>query len=121
MLFSAKSRFVRYSPYKLRPLADVIRGKNAKYALDWLEACALQKALPLRKTVASAIANAAVAENVEPVNLVVKEIRVDEGPRFRYFRPGAQGRSNPQTRALSHISVVLESLDSKEVKGGSKG
>jgi len=121
MLFSAKSLFVRYSPYKLRPLADVVRGKNVQYALNWLRTCSLKKASPLHKTVASAAANAAVANNVETADLVIKEIRVDEGPRFRYYRPGAQGRSNPQRRLLSHISVVLESVEKQEVDGGSKG
>ena len=115
MLFSAKSKFVRYSPYKLRPLADVIRGKNAQYALDWLGTCSLKRACPIRKAVASAAANANVANNVEVAKLVVKEIRVDEGPRYKYYRPGAQGRSNPQRRLLSHISVVLESVDKQEV------
>ena len=36
MQFVAKARYVRISPYKLRPLADVVRGKNVAYALNWL-------------------------------------------------------------------------------------
>jgi len=42
--------------------------------------------------------------------LVVDEIRVDEGPAYRYFKPGAMGRSNPYKRRFSHIKVVLKSL-----------
>ena len=28
MQFVAKARYIRISPYKLRPLVDVVRGKN---------------------------------------------------------------------------------------------
>ena len=31
MVFTAKAKYVRLSPYKLRPLADVVRGKSAVY------------------------------------------------------------------------------------------
>ncbi len=34
MEYIAKARYIWYSPYKLRPLADVVRGKDAEYALD---------------------------------------------------------------------------------------
>jgi len=115
MLFTAKSKFVRCSPYKLRPLVDVVRGKTARYALDWLSTCAMQRACPIKKTVASAVANANTLKNVEVDDLRVKEIRVDEGPQHRYFKPGAMGRSNPYLKRLCHISVVLESADNQEV------
>ena len=36
MQFVAKARYVRTSPYKMRPLVDVVRGKNVAYALNWL-------------------------------------------------------------------------------------
>ena len=43
MRFLAKSRFVRYSPFKLRPLVDVIRGKNVQFALGFLDTLPLKK------------------------------------------------------------------------------
>ena len=108
MQFVAKTRFIRISPYKLRPLADVIRGKKAGYALNWLSSCALKRAMPIKKAVESAIANAKSLQNVGIESLTISEIRIDEGPSFRYFKPGAMGRSNVHKRRLSHISVVLK-------------
>ena len=32
--FVAKAKYVRYSPYKLRPLVNVVRGKDVDYALN---------------------------------------------------------------------------------------
>lgn len=120
MQFNARARYVRFSPYKLRPLADVIRGKNVDYALNWLATAALKKALPMKKIVASAAANAKQLQGLDAQKLVVKEIRVDQGPTYKYFKPGAMGRANVYKKRFSHISVVLEPKD-KEVSGGTKG
>lgn len=112
MQFVAKSRFVRFSPYKLRPLIDVIRGKKAGYALNWLSSCALKRVEPIKKAVESAVANAKNLQNIDIENLTISEIRVDEGPTYRYFKPGAMGRSNLYKRRMSHVSVVLRPVQS---------
>ena len=111
MQFVAKARYVSYSPYKIRPLADVIRGKNAGYALNWLMAYKTQRTEALTKLLASAIANAKHLKNIDSSKMMIKEIKVDGGPIHRYFKPGAQGRAMPQRRRLCHMSVILESLD----------
>ena len=114
MVFTAKAKYVRLSPYKLRPLADVVRGKSAVYAINWLSTCALKKAVPLKKLLQSAVANAKSSKNVDGGSLLVKEIKVDQGPIIRYFKPGAMGRANIYRKRLSHMSVILESQE-KEV------
>lgn len=110
MQFGAKSRYIRYSPYKLRPLADVLRGKNVQYALNWLATCPLQKVRPMKKLIESAVANANNLQKIEVSDLTIKTICVDQGPAYRYFKPGAMGRANPCKKRLSHISVVLEKV-----------
>lgn len=116
MQFKAKARFIHFSPYKLRPMADVIRGKNVRYAIDWLTTYAVKKAVPMRKVVESAAASAKHLNNVEASALVIKDIRVDQGPMLKYFRPGAMGRANVIRKRYSHVSVVIESLDHQEEK-----
>lgn len=114
MRFTAKARYVRTSPYKIRPLADVVRGKNAVYALNWLSTCSVKKAVPLLKLLQSAVANAKNNGNVAAEKLLVKDLRVDQGPIVRYFKPGAMGRANIYRKRLSHMSIVLESAQEKE-------
>jgi len=109
MKITAKARYVRLSPYKVRPLADVVRGKTALYAINWLATCAVKKAVPLKKLIESAVANAKHNNNVDLESLLVKDIRIDQGPIIRYFKPGAMGRANIQRKRLSHMSVILES------------
>lgn len=108
MKFVAKAKYVRYSPYKLRPLADVIRGKEVAYALNWLSTYRTKRAVPVQKVLESAVANAKNLSNVEPSALFVKEICIDQGPIQRYFKPGAMGRAMPQRKRLCHLSIVLE-------------
>jgi len=113
MSFVAKARRIPISPYKMRLLANVIRGKNVKYALDWLATCSIRRAVPLQKMVASAAANAKNLNNLEAHDLMIKDIRVDEGPMFRYFKAGAMGRSNIYRKRSCHMSIVVDSLEKK--------
>ena len=110
MRFGAKAKYIRQSPYKLRPLADVLRGKSVDYALNWLTTYACKRVRPIKKLIESAAANAKNLNNVEANGLVIKAICVDQGPAFRYYKPGAMGRSNPQRKRFSHISVTLETI-----------
>lgn len=115
MQFVAKAQNVRFSPFKLRPLADVVRGKTVNHALNWLATSALKRAVPLKKVVASAAANAKHKSDIAVDQLLIKEIRVDQGPAYRYFKPGAMGRSNIYKKRFSHIQVILEPIATKEV------
>ena len=108
MMYKVIEKYIRYSPYKLRPIADVVRGKSAHSALSWLSTYAGKRVLPIRKAIESAVANAKSLDNHQVENLVVKDIRIDEGPVYRYFKPGAMGRAQIQRRRTSHIQVVLE-------------
>lgn len=109
--FRAKSKFVKVSPYKLRPIADVIRGKSVAQSQAYLKTHMTRRVMPLLKTLNSAYANATNLHkegSVAPEELVIKKIFVDEGPVFKYYIPAAMGRAAMQRRRLSHITVVLE-------------
>lgn len=108
MQFKAISKNVPFSPLKLRPIVDVVRGKNALFALQWLSTQALKRVVPIKKVIASAVANAKNNKGIASNDLLVKTILVDQGRMFRYFKPGSMGKASPQRRRFSHISVVLE-------------
>lgn len=114
MKFVAHARHIRFSPEKMRPLVDCIRGKKVSYAIDWLTTCAVQRALPIKKMIQSAAGNAKDLQGVDINSLFIKIIHVDRAKKIRYFKPGAMGRSNPQCKNLCHMSVILESFAVKE-------
>lgn len=112
MQFKALGKNIKRSPSKLRPIADVIRGKSVQYALNWLTVYPARKALPIKKVVQSAAANAKNLQDIEVDKLTISEIKVDQGPAYKYFRPGPMGRSKILRKRLSHITVVVKAVDS---------
>jgi large subunit ribosomal protein L22 len=112
MSYKSIARFVRYSPYKLRPIADVVRGKAVDDALNWLAVHVNKRVVPVKKVIESAAANAKQLDNCQVSELLIKDIRIDEGPFYRYFKPGAMGRAQTQRRRLSHVQVILEKVQS---------
>lgn len=116
MSFKATHRYARISARKVRPLADLVRGKFADEALDLLRYQPQRGARMLEKVIRSAMGNA--QENAErPVSiedLVVVDCRVDGGPMFKRVRPRARGMAFMVLRRMSHIQVVLEDYNALE-------
>ena len=56
----------------------------------------------------SAVANAKNNHKLKPENLVVRNIRVDQGPMLKRFLPRAMGRATPIQKKSSHVFLVLE-------------
>ncbi len=117
MQFSAKVQYIRISPSKLRVLVDPIRKKSAKYVIQWLTTLSINRAVPIKKMIESAVANAKHLQDVGIDDLSVKEIRVDQARIQKSYKPGAMGRANPQRKRYSHMKVILESksVEKKEV------
>lgn len=105
----AKSRYVRVSPFKLRPIADVIRGKSVDSAVAWLKTAPSRRVEPILKALNSACANAVEKAQDSKIKhgLCIKEIRIDQGPTIKYMKPGAQGRASILRKRLSHIEIIV--------------
>jgi large subunit ribosomal protein L22 len=130
--YKAIAKNISYSPYKLRPIADVIRGKSAEYALNWLDIYRNKRSIPVKKVLESALANAVYQGTKHTYkDIIVSEIKVDQGLIRRYFEPGAQGKAIILRKRYCHITVVVSlkkessSVKSKEEENrgnnGSKG
>lgn len=97
----------RQAPRKARLVATMVRGKRVEDALAQLDFLGKKAALPFSKLIRSAVANAK-GLNLSEENLVVKEIRVDEG-KIMYRRGSAsRGRAPLLRKRTSHIQVLLE-------------
>lgn len=98
-------RNYRQSPRKVRLVADLVRGKTVVRALAELDHLPKRAALPLKKLLASAVANAGPAVKTE--TLVVKSITVNQGRTAKRSRPAARGSAHPIRKRSSHVAVVL--------------
>jgi large subunit ribosomal protein L22 len=86
----------------------MIRGLPVGEARRVLGLSGLGAAVPVRKCLDSAVANAEQSPGVVPENLVVARAHVDEGPTLRRWRPRALGRATRVRKRTSHITVVVE-------------
>lgn len=96
------------SPRKVRLVVDLIRGLDVDDAEVQLQHHAKRGATPILKLLRSAIANAQHNFNLNRGNLFISEIRVDEGPTLKRFRPRAFGRAGTIRKRTSHIMLALE-------------
>jgi len=103
----AHLRFLSMSAQKVRLVVDLVRGKNANEALEMLRFVPKAAALPVRKLLASAVANAEENFGVSRDDLYVVKIFADEAPTRKWRRFGARGRFKPILRRNSHVTVVL--------------
>ena len=107
----ATIRYLRSTARKARLVADAVRGQRVPDVLLQLEqGCGRRVAVDIAKLVRSAAANlqsrnADTAVNVDELRL--KEIRVDNGPVMKRFRPRAQGRSGRILKRMCHITVTV--------------
>ena len=94
------------SPRKVRPLADMVRGKKVDEALVILKFASSPTARVVAKVVKSAAAN---AENnfQTSSDLQIVSITVDGARTLKRFRPRARGRISPILKRSSHITVVV--------------
>lgn len=108
MAYQAHHRYARISARKVRPLADLIRGKFADEALDILRYQPHRGARMLEKVLRSALANAEDLRAPNLSDLTVVDVQVDGGPMFKRMRPKARGMASIIKRRMSHIHVALE-------------
>ncbi len=94
------------SPRKVRLVADLIRGKDVEKAKALLTFIDKKSAPALKKLLESAVANAKDLKK-DTENLIVKDIRVDQGMELRRWRPRAFGRATPFRRRKSKVTLVL--------------
>ena len=104
----AVAKYVRMSSSKLKPVADLVRGKDLAEALTILKFTPGKGSELIEKVVQSAAANAENNHEMNPDALYVAEINANQGPTMKRWRPGAQGRAGMILKRTSHINVVLK-------------
>lgn len=109
----AQARHVGYPPRKVRLVADLVRGRNVEEALEILKLSARIAAVPVSKTIRSAMHNMVNKRGgtAEAEDMVIKSIQVDEGRTLYRIRPRAQGRAYRIRKRSSHIKVVVSLAD----------
>ena len=99
--------YARISARKVKIVADLIRGKDAKEALAIVKFTPKASSEVLEKLLKSAIANAENNHGMSSNNLYVAEIYANQGPTMKRIRPAAKGSAVRIRKRTSHITIKL--------------
>ena len=107
MIYVAKHRFADVAPRKMRPIAQLVRGKNIDDAIEALKFLPNRGARLIEAVIKSAVGNAEDlgCRNLE--DLIVTDCRIDGAPMFKRIQPRARGTAFGIKRRLAHIIVGL--------------
>ena len=97
----------RISARKVKIVADLIRGKDAKEALAIVKFTPKASSEIIEKLLKSAIANAENNHGMKSNNLYVAEIYANQGPTMKVSRPAAKGSAVRIRKRTSHITIKL--------------
>ena len=110
----AINRFIGSSPRKMRLVIDLIRGMQVDKALEVLHFSPKHSSKDVEKTLRSAVANLMNSDDatrVEPQDLYVKEVFVNQGPTIKRISPAPIGRAYRIRKRSCHLTVVVASKD----------
>jgi len=107
MEVTVKLNYLRIAPRKVRQVANLVRGKKTEQAEAMLGFLANKPAKSILKLLKSGIAAAKHDFELEPDNLYISKIFVDEGPKLKRFTPVSRGSAHPLWKRTSHIVLVL--------------
>jgi large subunit ribosomal protein L22 len=112
----AVAKHVGYPARKVRQVADLVRGHNVEHALEILKFTSRAAAVPMSKTIKSAMHNMVNQKGgvVDAEDIIVKIILVDEGRTLYRIRPRAQGRAFRIRKRSSHIKVIVSLIGETE-------
>ncbi len=108
MAYQAIHKFARISATKVRPLANLVRGRRVDEALAVLRFQPHRGARMLEKVIKSALANAEDRGAPNLGGLKVVEARIDGGPMFKRLRPRARGMAHVIKKRFAHIVVAVD-------------
>lgn len=122
MVVTAKLRYLRIAPRKVRLVADLIRDKSVEEAQTILNFTIKNAATPLLKLLNSAVASAKNNFQLDPTNLFISKITVDEGPKYKRWMPRARGQVSEIQKKTSHVTLLLDEIEKrlKRVKRAKK-
>jgi large subunit ribosomal protein L22 len=105
----AVAKYIRVSPFKIRPVIGLIKGKPVDEAVSILRFSRKGVATHVLKVLNSAAANAQNNDRLraKPEELIVSEAYINEGPTLKRIRYRAMGRVTGIRKRTSHITIVL--------------
>ena len=108
MVATAKAKYIRISPYKVRRIANEIRNKRVVDVESYLGVLTNKGAIVLKKTIHSARTNLLSKDkNIDEESLIVTKVDIDAGPQMKRFHPISKGRAGKILKRTCHVTVEV--------------
>lgn len=107
----AYAKGVDQAPRKVSLVAALVRNRTVADALVILEHVPKRAALPVKKAIESAKANAVNTHGLDGKTLVISTLSVTVGTRLKRFKPASRGRALPFQKKTSNILVEVTGLE----------
>jgi len=111
---------VDLAPRKVGIVASLVRNRTVADALVILEHVPRRSALPVKKAIESAKANAVNNHNLEATSLKISTITVTVGTRLKRFKPASRGRALPFEKKTSNILVIVTGVEKPKKQPAAK-
>lgn len=112
----AYAKGVQQAPRKVSIIASLIKGQALEDALVILDHTPRRAALPVKKALESARANALHNNNLDINSLAIEKVVVSTGKRLKHYKPASHGRALPIKKKESNILVVLSGVEKTKSK-----
>ncbi len=116
----AYAKGVDIAPRKVGVVASLVRNRTVADALVILEHVPRRSALPIKKVIESARANATNNHNFDGKTLTIKTISVTTGTRMKRFKPHMRGMALPFEKKTSNILVEVIGAQKAKKKPAAK-
>ncbi|MDX2775927.1 50S ribosomal protein L22 [Streptomyces caniscabiei] len=116
----AYAKGIDQTPRKVGLVASLVRGRTVADALVILEHVPKRAALPVKKAIESAKANASNNHGLDAKTLVISTISVTAGTRLKRFKPASRGRALPFQKRSSNILVEVAGVEKPKKKPAAK-
>ncbi len=111
---TARLKFIRISPRKVKIVLDLIRGRKTTEAMAILKHTPKAACEDLKKLLKSAVANAENNFNMDSSNLYVSTCFATPGPTLKRIRPVSKGRAHRIFKRTSHVTLKVREIEKQE-------
>lgn len=99
---------IRISPKKLRVVAEILKNRDATWALNFLKFAPKKWADILYKVLHSAVSNAVNNNSQDAANLYIDQLVITKGIVYKRWQPISRGRMHPILKRTSNIRLELQ-------------
>jgi len=117
MIATAKARYIRITPRKLRQVIPIVKGRPVEEAIAILASVNKRASIYIAEVLKSALENAKrLHKDIETSNIRISRLTADPGTMLKRYRAASMGRANTIRKHTSHLIAELDVIETPKPK-----